>query len=346
MPQPFEASPEELEQNIDIFVDSVYADLQSSFLVLPKGSAFVEYPRFQEAYERLKQATRNFSDFSPNAVWNAMLGDSLTLLVVRTMLGFTPPEWAELTRTELGVQVDQGAARSLDQRVRLQPDYIARLAANKRSVTIERVRGMVELACRLIGSGAPPGAANTVHRLDKVDTTEGLLSARRAAAMGIPYAMLLYERYLGRPFASHRDAVSELVGDVMESAIEDQLSTARITYRATRRAERIPGFEQAPDFIVPDELTPQVVLEAKITNDDGTARDKIARLLRLAQLSDERLARGEPGFEVVACIDGRGFGIRREDMRLLLRRLHGKVFTLKTLGRLIEHSRLHEFRYA
>lgn len=36
----------------------------------------------------------------------------------------------------------------------------------------------------------------------------------------IPYAVLLYEHYLGRPFASHRDGVSELVGDVMESAIE------------------------------------------------------------------------------------------------------------------------------
>jgi hypothetical protein len=48
--------------------------------------------------------------------------------------------------------------------------------------------------------------------------------------------MLLYERFLGRPFAGHRDSVSELVGDVMESAIEDVLSAAGISYRKTKRA--------------------------------------------------------------------------------------------------------------
>ena len=61
------------------------------------------------------------------------------------------------------------------------------------------------------------------------------------AAAHVPYAVLLYERYLGRPFASHRDAVSELVGDVMESAIEECLSRARITFRKTKRAERMLG---------------------------------------------------------------------------------------------------------
>lgn len=344
MPRPFEASTEELERDLESFVDSVYADLQSSFLVLPKGGAFVEYRRFQEAYEQLKQATRNFSEFSLATVWNALLADSLTLLVLRTITGLTPPEWAELTTTELGVQVDQGVARSLDQRVRQRRDYVARLEASG-SVNIERLRALVELACRLVGAGAPSGAANTVHRLNKIDTMDGLMSLRRVGDLGVPYAVLLYERYLGRPFASHRDSVSELVGQAMEDAIEDRLAAARITYRATRRAERVPGFEQAPDFIVPDELSPQVVIEAKITSDDGTARDKIARLLRLAQLSDERVARGVAGFEVVACIDGRGFGVRREDMRLLLRRLQGKVFTLKTLDQLIDHTRLNEFRY-
>jgi hypothetical protein len=36
-----------------------------------------------------------------------------------------------------------------------------------------------------------------------------------------------YERFLGRPFAGHRDSVSELVGDIVESAIEDVVSKAR-----------------------------------------------------------------------------------------------------------------------
>jgi hypothetical protein len=77
--------------------------------------------------------------------------------------------------------------------------------------------------------------------------------------------MLLYERLLGPPFAGHRDSVSELVGDVLESAIEDVLSKARISYRKTKRAEKIVGFDQAPDFIIPSEFNPQVVIEAKLT---------------------------------------------------------------------------------
>ena len=71
------------------------------------------------------------------------------------------------------------------------------------------------------------------------------------AAIGAPYAMLLYERFLGRPFAGHRDSVSELVGDGLENAIEEQLAKAGISFRKTKRAERFPGFNQAPDFMVP-----------------------------------------------------------------------------------------------
>ena len=65
--------------------------------------------------------------------------------------------------------------------------------------------------------------------------------ARRAAAdLGVPYSALLYERLLGRPFASHRDSVSELVGDILENAIEEVMSRNRISYRKTKRAERLP----------------------------------------------------------------------------------------------------------
>ncbi|MEW6171450.1 MAG: hypothetical protein AB1510_00055 [Bacillota bacterium] len=156
--------------------------------------------------------------------------------------------------------------------------------------------------------------------------------------------MLLYERFLGRPFAGHRDSVSELVGDSLESAIEDVLVKAGISYRKTKRAERISGFDQAPDFIIPSEFNPQVVIEAKLTEDDGTARDKVTRIQHLAELSLTGRPEDSPKFEVIACIAGRGFGVRREDMKKLLLATRGKVFTLKTLDRLVESSRLREFR--
>lgn len=161
--------------------------------------------------------------------------------------------------------------------------------------------------------------------------------------LGVPYAMLLYERFLGRPFAGHRDSVSELIGDVLETAVEKTLIKANVSYRKTKRAERIAGFDQAPDFVIPDEFYPQVVIEAKITEDDGTARDKITRIQHLCQISRDRPAE-ESRFQVVACIGGRGFKVRREDMRKLLLATKGKVFTLNTLDRLVDHTRLSEFR--
>lgn len=200
-------------------------------------------------------------------------------------------------------------------------------------------------ACELLQEGAPDGPVELIHRLDKADTKSGLESLQPLTELGVPYAVVLYERLLGRPFAGHRDSVSELVGDVMETAIEGALVKAGISFRKTKRAEKVSGFDQAPDFIVPDEFNPQVVIEAKIAEDDGTARDKVTRIQHLHSLSRRDLAPTEPPrFDVVACIGGRGFKVRREDMKKLLLSTRGRVFTLQNLDRLVDSTRLAEFR--
>jgi hypothetical protein len=55
-------------------------------------------------------------------------------------------------------------------------------------------------------------------------------------------------------------------------------------------------------------------------------------------------AQNNPKYEVIACIGGRGFGVRREDMKKMILATRGKVFTAKTLDRLIDNSRLKEFK--
>lgn len=130
----------------------------------------------------------------------------------------------------------------------------------------------------------------------------------------------------------------------MESAIEDVLSKAGISFRKTKRAERIEGFDQTPDFIIPSEFNPQVIIEAKITEDDGTARDKVTRIQHLGELSLAGRSESNPKYEVIACIGGRGFGVRREDMKKMTLATRGKVFTAKTLNHLIEFTRLKEFK--
>jgi len=64
---------------------------------------------------------------------------------------------------------------------------------------------------------------------------------------------------------------------VVENAIEAVLTEAGISFRKTGRAERLEDFDQAPDFVVPNEFNPRIVIEAKLTEDDGTARDKVTR---------------------------------------------------------------------
>lgn len=256
------------------------------------------------------------------------------------MLGFTPPEWAYLATQRTDVQIDQGFARALDRKIRLAPLN----PLKKGAVTGKRVKALIEAACQLLKEGAPQVGGNKLHRLDKADTKYGKESIRHLTNMGVPYPMLLYERFLGRPFAGHRDSVSELVGDSLESAIEDVLSKGRISYRKTKRAERIPGFDQTPDFIIPSEFNPQILIEAKITEDDGTARDKVTRVQHLGTLSMAGQPPNQPKYEVIACIAGRGFGVRREDMKKLLLATRGKVFTSQNLDRLIKFTRLREFQ--
>ena len=124
----------------------------------------------------------------------------------------------------------------------------------------------------------------------------------------------------------------------------DVLAKHGITYRKTKRAERIQGFDQAPDFIIPSEFNPKVIIEAKITEDDGTARDKATRIQHLGELSTAGVPAGQQKFQVIACIAGRGFGVRREDMKKMLLATRGKVFTPKTMGRLVECSDLRSFK--
>ena len=266
MKYPFEASYEEILADPDRYVTAVFSSLVSEFLILPKGAGFVEYAQFEAGYEALKKVTAGFSKLPRAEILKLVAATPICLIVIRSILGFSPPEWA----------------------------YVA--------------------------------------------------SQRKGIAVNQSFAMLLYERFLGRPFAGHRDSVSELVGDNLESAVEDVLSKAGISYRKTKRAERIPGFDQSPDFIVPDEFNAQVVLEAKLTEDDGTARDKVTRIQHLGELSLAGAPPGQQKFQVIACIAGRGFGVRREDMRKMLLATRGKVFTLKDLGRLVECTRLAEFR--
>lgn len=332
----FEASISEIDSNLDDFVDAIFSSLESEFLVMPKGDGFVEYGIFEQGYEAIKQGTGGFSKLDPERIEKIAKERPITIIVLRTILGFSPPEWAYVAAQRSGIEIPQGAVRALDRNIRLKPDIPLQVG----NITAERIRALIKVACDLIREGVASIPSDHIHRLNKADTIAGLSSVRSVAQIGIPYAMLLYERFLGRPFAGHRDSISDLVGGNLEVAVEEVLSMSGISFQKTKRAEKLAALDQTPDFVIPDQFAPQVVIEAKVCEDDGTARDKVTRILRLVTLSKTKQEGKAFGFEVIACLSGRGFAQRREDMRRLIRETKGKVFTPQTLNRLIDSTRL------
>lgn len=337
MPLRFDANYTNQDLAFEPLVDEVFSELTSTFIGMPRGEGFVDYATFEQGYQALKRATDAFTDVAPATIEAAVAATPISFIVFRAVLGFTPPEWAYVTTEMTGVVVDQGAARAIDRNLRLRPLTPKAIGT---SLTDQRIRAMISAGVQTLLAGASMEVPTILHRLDKVDTRDGLKSLQPLSDLGVPYAMLLYERFLGRSFASHRDAVSELVGEVVEAAIKDVLTEAKVSFRETKRAERINGFDQAPDFIIPDEFSPVALIEAKLTEDDGTARDKVSRVQRLRTLRDE----AGHTYDVIACIAGRGFKVRREDMRRLLQATDGKVFTLSTMHLLVEHTRIREYK--
>jgi len=252
----------------------------------------------------LKQGTNGFKVMDGEILYGIVMKCPISFVVVRAILGLTPPEWAYLASQASKTDIAQGFVRTLDRNIRSSPLKPLRSTGEMGT----RIRNLIETAAAILKDGVPDIPADRLHRLDKADTRFGSSGIRSLAQIGVPYAMLLYERFLGRPFAGHRDSV-----------------------------------DQAPDFIIPSEFNPQVIIEAKITEDYGTARDKVTRIQHLAELSRAASKRGKPGYEVIACIGGRGFGVRREDMKKMLLATNGKVFTLRTLDRLVECTRLKTF---
>jgi hypothetical protein len=212
MKYPFEADFQEILADPGGFVTAVFSSLASEFLVLPKGDGFVEYPQFEAGYEALKRPTSGFSTLPCGDIINLVCSTPICFIVIRTILGFTPPEWACVTTQKKGITINQGFARSLDRKVRVQPLRPLPLDGPTR----DRLAAMVEAACELMQQGCPQVNGNNIHRLQKADTAGGLETIKSLSAMGAPYAMLLSERFLGRPFAGHRDSVSEPVGDNLD----------------------------------------------------------------------------------------------------------------------------------
>ncbi|WP_133510290.1 hypothetical protein [Candidatus Thiosymbion oneisti] len=104
-------------------------------------------------------------------------------------------EWAYYARQHTGTEVTQGAARTIDRNIRMEPDKPLKRSGG---VTEQRIHALIAAACDILKKGAPAVSADKLHRLAKADTAAGLTSIQSLADLGVPYAVLLYERFLAR----------------------------------------------------------------------------------------------------------------------------------------------------
>ncbi|MGH3914025.1 MAG: hypothetical protein ACRDTC_11565, partial [Pseudonocardiaceae bacterium] len=93
--RPYQLTGEELAEHLDEMVAAIFSDITSQFMLLPRGSAFVTYVDFQKAYEALRLATNGFENFDVDTCWRALHDNARALIVIRTVLGVSPPEWED-----------------------------------------------------------------------------------------------------------------------------------------------------------------------------------------------------------------------------------------------------------
>ena len=82
----------------------------------------------------MKAQTQGFRNFDASHLWRAVVADALVFVVVRTILGFSPPEWAEVAEAESKIEIPQGTVRSLDRLVRTDRKYFANRAGKTRAI--------------------------------------------------------------------------------------------------------------------------------------------------------------------------------------------------------------------
>lgn len=121
MPLRFDADYNDPDIAWDPLVDEVFGELTSSFLEMPKGEGFIDYPTFEKGYQALKRHTNAFAATTSDRVFAAVREAPIVFVVFRCILGFSPPEWAYVTTDTTNTAVDPGAARAIDRKIRLNP---------------------------------------------------------------------------------------------------------------------------------------------------------------------------------------------------------------------------------
>ena len=291
--------------------------------------------RFTVAYELLAASTGEFGSVDIDDLTAALEQDPAVLAPLRMIAGLTLKELAVAARLVSDVRLTEASLRELERQSVGAAAGSARLA-----LRASRLRAVAEAFVAVLERRiltVPEAASEAFHsKLDKPDTIEGWISVAQHARDGVPYSELLYQRYVGGVWRQVQDAYSEVKGDaILELPLETLLREERIPHWRSKRgatgaretAQRY-GIDPGPDFLIPAE-SPAVIVETKVVEDGGSARDKAARIQRFSEIAAQR------GLVICAVVDGKGWSERPQALADVVIATQGRTFSLSTLPSLI-----------
>jgi DNA-directed RNA polymerase specialized sigma24 family protein len=297
--------------------------LTPQFHAVPWGASLHERDAFRVAYESAHKLTNGFTKTSEADLLAALKADPRTLIVFRLILGYTTAELAsalELVNVSASKTVIEALEKGTGSMTAAREAILAGAA--------KAVTGVIKRDLFALDKTLPP--ADFKSRLDKIDTEAGWSSVQKAAAGGVDYADLLYERYVDGPWLAVRAAYSEKKGRLIEDAVDKVLEDAGIPYDHNPEELVAKGLlPSKPDYVLPNVKTPKVTLEAKGADDGGTARDKAARIAAVA------VAAHKQGWTPMAVIDGNGWK-RRDALVQTLEATRGLTFSLENVKLILD----------
>lgn len=290
-----------------------------------------ELAPLQKVYQGVWQATEGFALVGPSDLAAVLADVSGSLRIFRLLLGLTTQEFAASTEVLAGSGDGVGALSISNSRVK---------AIEAGAIPTRREADSCALVVdRAMADGLFPVPAGRVRsKIAKPDTLQGWDSVREYARSGVPLAMFLHQRHYGGAFRQLLDATSGKRGDMLEQPVEDLFKLQKVPHVRTgsHNQEEVAAkfgltVKPAPDFVVFDRsMTLRGMLECKVANDGGTARDKAARY-RSLRVEANRLG-GVPVFAVLA---GLGWKRTADALGPVVRDTDGRTFTLPTLEEML-----------
>lgn len=292
---------------------------------------FYDEPHFEHVYSATCDATEGFTKVAVSDIAALLQQNPQTLLVFRTITGLLKNELAPATAVVAEALADGSqkvSASTID-------------GAEKRGarITAEQARVLAHTIDKLVRRELYTDAALGWHsKQEKFDTRDGWDGVRTLSNGGVPYSSYLHQRHFGGPFNQVTNATTSNRGDLLEDAVQQLFDDNGIPYIRTgahNQGDIATRFgvtvTPAPDFVVFDASdTLRGMLECKVANDGGTARDKANRFQSL-QGEGKRLG----GVPVIGVLGGTGWARVNDTLGSVLQHTDGRVFTVETLDEML-----------